>query len=227
MPDTTSLIGLRFGKLFVISFSHSKYYARKARQKTGGAVITYWKCRCDCGEETVAARQSLKDGTTLSCGCLKYTARKTHGMTSGGSAHYNKTYRAWDAMTQRCTNHNHIAYKYYGGRGITICKRWRRFKNFLHDMGEKPDTALSLARIRKNEGYRPSNVIWANKKIQSANMRNCVKLTAFGRTQHLREWAREMHLSVDTIRYRMRVNGMSAEEALLKPGRHHGGGAQS
>ena len=50
-----------------------------------------------------------------------------------------RTYRIWCSMWTRCTNPKAIGWKYYGGRGIKVCKRWERFENFLKDMGVAPD----------------------------------------------------------------------------------------
>lgn len=82
-----------------------------------------------------------------------------------------RTYTSWDTMTQRCTNPNNIAYKWYGGRGITICERWRKFANFLIDMGDRPE-GTTLDRIDSNGNYEPSNCRWATRDVQHANQRH-------------------------------------------------------
>jgi hypothetical protein len=77
----------------------------------------------------------------------------------------------WKAMKQRCLDERSVAYEHYGGRGITICKRWRSsFKNFLADMGERP-SGKSLDRIDVDGNYEPSNCRWATPKEQVANQR--------------------------------------------------------
>lgn len=74
-------------------------------------------------------------------------------------------------MVKRCTNPNNWAWKYYGGRGIDVCKRWREsFANFLADMGERP-RGLTLDR-RDNDGdYTPKNCRWVTRAEQSRNRR--------------------------------------------------------
>jgi len=76
-------------------------------------------------------------------------------------------------MKARCENPNRPDYKFYGGRGITVCDQWRKsFVAFLADVGEKPGPRYSLDRIDNLRGYEPGNVRWATHTEQ---MRNCRK----------------------------------------------------
>jgi hypothetical protein len=75
-------------------------------------------------------------------------------------------------MKNRCTNKNHVSYSKYGGKGITVCDRWLySFKDFLADMGERPE-GLTLDRINSNGNYEPSNCRWATDAEQISNRRN-------------------------------------------------------
>jgi hypothetical protein len=74
-------------------------------------------------------------------------------------------------MKARCFYPQHRAYRWYGGRGITVCERWRHsFKNFLADMGDPPP-GMSLDRIDPNGNYEPANCRWATVAQQLANRR--------------------------------------------------------
>ena len=79
-------------------------------------------------------------------------------------------YGIWANMLQRCHNKNHFLYPRYGAKGIEVCPRWRHsFKNFVHDMGIRPDLTYSIDRINNSLGYSPENCRWASKTMQAIN----------------------------------------------------------
>ena len=80
-------------------------------------------------------------------------------------------YVTWKNMRWRCNSKNSTDYKWYGGRGIKICKEWDDFWTFAYDMGEKPDNAFSIDRIDNDKGYSPSNCKWSSKLDQVINSR--------------------------------------------------------
>ena len=84
---------------------------------------------------------------------------------------YTKTYKSWDCMKQRCLNPNSPNYYNYGGRGITVCKEWvDDFRNFLRDMGERPE-GTTIDRIDVNDDYNSYNCRWATPQEQRGNRR--------------------------------------------------------
>jgi len=81
------------------------------------------------------------------------------------------TYAAWTSLRNRCDNPNNKDFKNYGERGITYCVEWKKFENFLHDMGEKPGGCYSIDRIDNSKGYSKENCQWATRDQQQGNKR--------------------------------------------------------
>lgn len=188
--------GDRYGRLIVLSQKNS----------------LFWLCRCDCGATKAIRGASLRltKRPTKSCGCLSVEimkSRKTHGMWNSSE------YGVWQAMLQRCNNKNNISFQRYGGRGVKVCRRWRKFKNFLEDVGRRPSRKLSLERIDNLKGYKPGNVKWATRKEQQGNTRSNVWITFQGRSMILSDWASEFRLHRKTLGNRLRL-GWPMLEAL-------------
>jgi len=128
-------------------------------------------------------------------------------------------YTSWSQMKDRCYNKNDHAFYRYGGRGITVCDRWRNsFINFFSDMGPRPSPNHSIDRIDNNGNYEPSNCRWATIKEQNRNRRDNSLITVNGVTKCLVAWVEELGICRTTIQRRMQ-NGMNGEEAVLKVGR--------
>lgn len=159
-----------------------------------------WACTCICGGSKTVSGTNLRSGYVRSCGCLAKelaSARaKTHGLSK------TLTYSSWITMLHRCENPRRSKYEYHGGRGITVCKRWHKFENFLADMGPRESVALSLERRDNNKGYRPSNCYWATREEQCNNRRNSVRLTHAGKTQTLSQWAAHLGKTQSTLSWR-------------------------
>lgn len=124
----------------------------------------YYKCQCDCGKIVTVRADSIINGQTQSCGCLFIERHTKHGMEG------TLEYYTYNSMIQRCKNPNSPDYKNYGGRGIVVCERWKKFENFYEDMGRKPNGAV-LDRIDNSGHYEPSNCRWTTIDLSNQNRR--------------------------------------------------------
>ena len=122
-------------------------------------------------------------------------------------------YRAWESMKHRCLSKNATAYKYYGGRGIKICKRWLMFDNFYSDMGHPPQS-YQLDRINNNLGYNPKNCRWATKTMQMNNTNRNHFLVFNGKRQTMADWCRELGMKYWKLSERLHKWNWSVERAL-------------
>jgi hypothetical protein len=97
----------------------------------------------------------------------------------------------WYGMLARCLNPNVRAYKHYGGRGITVCDRWRDFEAFSKDISEligPCPPGMSLDRIDNDGNYEPGNVRWATPADQARNKRRSGNRQGSGFNPHVRYW---------------------------------------
>ena len=192
-----------FGKLLAIA---------PVRADTGAYVT--WLCVCHCGNVVTRPSYGLKRIRRHSCGCLGKNTR--HGATG------SREYITWNGMKKRCTNPLAVNFRWYGGRGITVCEAWlNSFDAFYQDMGECPP-GESIDRIDNNGSYSPDNCRWTNHKAQVSNKRNNRFITYNGETNTITEWANKLNILSDTIYYRIN-KGWPIEKALQPPmntGRH-------
>ena len=180
--NVNDLRGKIYGRLKVIEFSYCKN------------ELSYWKCKCECGNECIVRRDCLCNGSTKSCGCLL----KEHGIELGNQygnvykdnlvekANYkhgdSKTrfYHIFIEMKRRCNNEKRSCYSNYGGRGIKV--EWESYEDFKKDMydsylkhsekyGEENTT---IDRIDVNGNYCKSNCKWSTNKEQNRNKRNTI-----------------------------------------------------
>lgn len=192
LETDSQTIGKVFGRLTVLRRSHR-----------GPAGVTFWLCKCECGQEIATPLFPLRSGRTKTCGCYGKkrigTFNKTHGLS------HRREYTIWCGIKARCYNKSNRSYPRYGGRGVTVCQRWREsFDAFIADVGWPPtDRFYTLDRKDGTKGYEPGNVRWATYDQQANNTRSNKRLTAFGRTQTIAQWARETGLHYRLISARL------------------------
>ena len=127
-------------------------------------------------------------------------------------------------MKQRCFNRKRAGWKYYGGRGITVCDSWKNnFAQFLADMGRKPSLNHSLDRKNNDGDYCPENCRWASKKEQVLNRRPIVGgnfgtffITIDGVTKCAQDWSRQLGYGTHTVSERYK-RGWRGQKLLMKP----------
>lgn len=198
-PRVIDLTGHTFGKWTVLG-----YYGR-----SNGS--TWWLCRCGgCGIEKPVRAGGLMAGTSRGC--------KSCGMTTHGKTETPECV-TWHSIIGRCYRPKATGYARYGGRGITVCKRWRTsVANFIADMGPRPSSRHSIERIDNNGNYEPDNCLWATPEQQARNKRNNRMLTFQGRTMCLTAWAEAIGIAATTLQGRLQ-RGWSVKRALTTHGR--------
>jgi len=115
-------------------------------------------------------------------------------------------------MMARCYDEKSEKFPIYGGRGITVCEHWKRFVNFLADMGERPN-GLTLHRRNNDNGYSNANCEWATRRTQANNTRTNHFVTAFGKTQTVADWHRQTGIAAYKIARRL-AKGEAPESVL-------------
>lgn len=205
MAHIKDLTGQKFGKLTAIK--------PVGRNKNGGCT---WLCKCDCGKEKIASSSSLLKGGTKSCGCLATSVRienmkKLNGFYHGHSN--ERLYRIYKCMIYRCTNHNSDDFKYYGGKGITVCEEWlnsfEEFKNWA--VGNGYSDKLTLDRMDSDGNYEPSNCRWVSMKEQSNN-KGCNVIITFNNESHtLKQWSEILGVNYYTMHKRYKAGKTPAE----------------
>ena len=201
----TDLTGKIFGRLTVVG-------KLEIKDKYNNFL---WACKCECGNEKITNTPSLNSGQTSSCGCLhKETMSallKTHGMK------HTSEYRVWAGIKRRCYNKNEDNYSDYGGRGITMCEKWKNdFMAFYNDMGLRPSKDHSIDRKDVNGNYCKENCRWATSTEQANNRRNNRFYLHNGVSRTLAGWCRELNLKYSVVWERLEL-GWAFERAITEP----------
>lgn len=175
MPAPINLMpGQQFGRLTILSAD--------VLHGPGKSYV----CKCSCGTVKSVLQRTLRPGRSKSCGCLQRDVaaelKKTHGKWN------TPEFNSWTAMISRCYSPKNIGFRNYGGRGITVCDRWREsVAAFIEDMGPRPSPRHSLDRINNDLGYFKENCRWADRITQNYNRRNNARMIFRGMEMTIRE----------------------------------------
>lgn len=205
MSRKKDLTGKTMGRLLAVS-------PLPSMAMPSGQKKSMWLCQCDCCNKTSVSAGNLSTAQVLSCGCLRNEKIGNLNLKHGLST--SSEYITWNRMLLRCGDTSHKDFKNYGGRGITVCNRWKSFENFIADMGRKPSPLHSIERERNECGYGPGNCIWATRYEQSRNHRRNKRLMFEGKVMILSDWAREVGIGKTTLSQRIFKLNWPIEKAL-------------
>lgn len=174
MKIAKNLAGTRFGRLTV---------EKRLPNKNG---IIQWLCKCDCRNTIVVRPAELNNGHIKSCGCFRKEGRKPkHGMSG------SKLNQVWNSMKGRCMNPSDRAFRYYGGRGITVCDEWRNSFQSFYDwaVANGYQSGLTIDRIDNDGNYEPNNCRWVTNAEQQKNKSTNIRVMYGGEELTLRQVA--------------------------------------
>lgn len=213
------MIGMQFGRWKVICT------ALPCIRPSDSAELPRWKCECDCGTTKDVRQSSLLRGDSTSCGCLARELASARAKTHGLSGH-PLAQRHFD-MLRRCYDTSRKDYKHYGGRGISVCDRWKDgekgLENFIEDMYPTYITGLEVDRIDVNGDYTKENCRWVDRRTQVINRRRTGKifdthLVEFeGKTLCLSQWEDVTGINRYILSDRLTKLKWSVEKALTTP----------
>lgn len=177
-----NIVNKKFGRLVTLGYAGDKS----------------WFCECKCGNIVKVTATMLKTSRTRSCGCLHNEQASKRRFKHGLS--HTPEYTAYSNAKGRCRNPNRSNYKFYGGRGIEF--RFTSFKEFLKEIGKRPDKNHSIDRIDFDGHYERGNIRWATPKQQGNNRSNTAYITIDGEKRPVSYWSKTYGNSRTAIQVR-------------------------
>lgn len=175
-------------------------------------------CLCDCGKEQRTRLAPILAGRVKSCGCLSRELTIDRNISTAKHGMWKSVeFKTWGSMLARCYNANTQKFHLYGGRGITVCDRWRTsFSEFFKDVGMRPSSKHSLDRFPNKDGnYEPENCRWATDEEQNRNRSVNVNVTFNGETMCASEWDAQLGFGHGVTSMRI-GRGWTVERALTQ-----------
>lgn len=210
MAKIREVLGERFGRLVVVKRVPMENTTRKM-----------YLCKCDCGKEIITSGTSLRIGASTSCGCYKVDRTKEVNTKHGKKK--TRLFKVWLSIKNRCSYTNGIGYKYYGGRGITVCDEWlhdfQAFYDWSMANGYKEEISpngrnrWTIDRIDNNKGYSPDNCRWVTIEVQANNKTTNHFVEYNGEKLTLSQIAKRYNIEKSTLRYRLKY-GWDIQKAV-------------
>lgn len=196
-------------------------YARRWQLDGKEHTLAEWAEIYDCPLDRLVRRIHAGWGLRAALTLPRY-ARRTSSKDSLKRTNERQRLRSIHrAICARCHDPKHPRYKDYGGRGITVCARWREsFDAFFTDvvtlLGQRP-ARYTFDRIDNNRGYSPDNVQWASYVDQARNRRTTTRFKLAGEEHTLARWADIAGIPYRVVHRRMQEYGWPLNEALGTP----------
>ena len=179
-----------------------------------GRKRKFVRCRCKCGTVRYVQEASIKSNRSKSCGCLPKEKGGGRPVRHGYARRKRSPeYQVWSSMLSRCRNQNDDNWPRYGGAGITVCKRWYQFENFIEDMGKRPE-GKRLGRKNVTKGYTKKNTIWVTMEESANNRRKSSLITYKGIRMTAARWGRKLGIPSSTLTNRI-LRGKRGRRALF------------
>lgn len=188
------LTGARFGKLIALS-------PTEQRDKSNHVC---WLCKCDCGEDRIVSSHNLINGFVKSCrkcALINITIRNRNIKRSPKQPdkwrNNERLYSIWRNMKARCYNVRAVNFKYYGGKGIIMCREWKddylAFKKWALENGY--EDSLTIDRVDSDGNYSPENCRWVSPREQTYNMGNNIIIDFHGKQVSLARFIHDFGLN--------------------------------
>lgn len=204
--------------------SYDKYIGQKINYLTimpkvktitspSGRKRKHFLCKCHCGKKKYIDQYRIISNHTKSCGCMM-SGKKKHFRTK------TREFSIWQGMFDRCYYKTAQSYRFYGAKGIRVCKRWDDFNKFLADMGECPP-GYSIERINPRGNYTPKNCKWIHLNQQQKNRTNSIRVR-YGRKEYdLYELEKFTGIVWQTLYNRIFKYKWTVDKAILTPARKY------